>query len=281
MDHCLNEVTVEIQKANKVQSITIENSEEAENTTVHLDQRVWVKPQDELFTEIKEEIPECEFQTIVDVKDEIEEQDEQVEEEEIKINPTIICEPIEPPPTIDIPLPKVPIPKLSRINANIKVKKPRGRVGRRPRPILPMTRSIVPASTPHMDQPSTPHQIIMPPPQMPGIAYQIFLGDHGKNANNSVQYTMLQPQPVFLQQTPTSVTSQPSMVINQSYSMTQGQLQPPTKISKIAPKLFGQSYCAFCYKLFKNVNEHIKDCLLNPDSKNYKFRKIAPSNPLN
>lgn len=278
-----------------------ENNEEIETT--HGDQRLWVKPPDELFTEqIKEEIQECEYESIVDIKDEVEEP-ERIDEDDIKIEP-IMCEPIEPPiePPIEVQLPKVPIPKVKVTYSNKQNKKPRGRMGRKPRPILPMTRSLASVTTSHLEQTSSPlqashqvphqtshqapHQIIMPSPQMPGIAYQIFLGDHTKSANN-VQYTMLQPQPVFLQQTPTSVStpssvviSQPSMVINPPYQMRERKTILSPKVPKIAPKIVNQSYCSFCYKHVNNMNEHIKDCWLNPDSKNYKFRKIAPSTPL-
>lgn len=220
----------------------------------------------------------------MDVKDEIEEQE--IEENEVKIEPATICEPIDPLP-FEIKCPKVAIPKLKRTNANKKVKKPRGRTGRRPRPILPMTRPIASAGTSHLEQATTPHQIIMPSPQLPGIAYQIILGDHGKNSNNSVQYTMLQSQPMFLQQTSSSVRnsspvviSQPSHIINQAFQMTQAQIPKSSKIPKIAPKIVGQNYCSFCYKLFSNMSEHVKECWANPDSKSYKFRKIAPSTPL-
>lgn len=247
-----------------------------------------MKPLDELFTDqIKEEVPECEYQTIVDVKDEIEELEEEINELEVKIEPTIICEPIEPiepiePSRFDIKLSKVAIPKLHKVKeVKEKVKKPRGRTGRRPRPILPMTRSIPSTSTSHLEQASTPHQIIMPSPQMPGIAYQIFLGDHGKNSNNSVQYTM---QPVFLQRTPTSSASTTPVVISQSAYQTRyqtkAQIPPPPKITKIAPKLGSQVYCSYCYNPVNNMNDHIKICELNPESKNYKFRKIAPFTPL-
>lgn len=240
-----------------------------------------MKPPDELFTgQIKEEaLDEFEFQTIIDIKDEIEEPEEKIEKDSVQIEPIINCEPIE------IPLQKIPIPRLSKINANKKIKKPRGRMGRKPRPILPMTRPIVSATTPHIEPTTTPH-LIVPSPQMPGIAYQIFLGDNVKNPNNQVQYTMVQSQPVFLQQTSTSATtpssvviSQPSMVMNQTYQMTQTQVQS-IKNPKIAPKMVGQSYCSFCYKRFNNMNEHSKECWANPTSKNYKFRKIAPSIPL-
>lgn len=270
------EVTEDLEEASDaVKSIVLENHEENE-ITIHGDQRVWVKPSDELFTDqIKEEISECEYQTIIDVKDEIEE----IEEEEIKIQPPIVCEPIQPPPppppAIDIQVKKNALPKL-----NFKtVKKPRGRMGRRPRPILPMTQPIASASTSHLEQ--AQHQIIMPSPQMPGIAYQIFLGDHGKNSNNPVQYTMLQPRPVFLQQTSTPVTTPSSVMISQPYPVTRSQVSTP-KIPKIAPKssMVSQTYCSFCYKLFKNVKEHVKECWANPASKSYKFRKIAPSTPL-
>lgn len=246
-----------------------------------------MKPPDELFThEIKEELPECEYQTVVDVKDEIEEQEDEVEieieEDEMKIEPTIRCEPIDPL-TFEIQCPKIAIPRL-KTNANKRAQKPRGRMGRRPRRILPMTVPIATTNTSHIEQTSTPHQIIVPSPQMSGIAYQIFLGDHGKNSNNPVQYTMLQSQPMFLQQTPSTVNtpssvviSQSSMVINQPYQMTQAQIPAQTKITKIAPKIVGQSLCSFCYKIFNKMNEHVKECWANPDSKNYKFRKIAPS----
>ncbi|CAI6363974.1 unnamed protein product [Macrosiphum euphorbiae] len=227
----------------------------------------------ESYDEIKEEIQECEYQTIIDVKDEIEEIEE-VEEEEIKIQPTIVCEPLPPPPppAIDIQVRKVAASKVNFKTA----KKPRGRVGRRPRPILPMTRPIASASTSHLEQASTQHQLIVPSTQMPGIAYQIFLGDNVKNSNNSVQYTMLQPRPVFLQPTPTSVSNTSPVVISQSYPMTRSQVPGP-KVPKIAPKIVSQAYCSFCYKLFKNLNEHVKECWANPESKSYKFRKIAPS----
>ncbi|XP_026805199.1 uncharacterized protein LOC113548495 isoform X2 [Rhopalosiphum maidis] len=282
MDHQSTEeteVTEDLEEASDaVKSIVLENREENE-ITIHGDQRVWVKPLDELFTDqIKEEISECEYQTIIDVKDEIEEIEE-IEEEEIKIQPPIVCEPIQPPPppppAIDIQVKKIALPKL-----NFKtVKKPRGRMGRRPRPILPMTQPIASASTSHLEQ--AQHQIIMPSPQMPGIAYQIFLGDHSKNSNNPVQYTMLQPRPVFLQQTSTPVTTPSSVMISQPYPVTRSQVSTP-KIPKIAPKssMVSQTYCSFCYKLFKNVKEHVKECWANPASKSYKFRKIAPSTPL-
>lgn len=246
---------------------------------VYGDQRVWVKPPDELFTEkIKEEdLDECELQTIFDVKDEIDEPEKTVDDDCIKIEP--IESPMIESPTIEISLPKIPIPRVAKTNAYKKVKKPRGRMGRRPRPILPMTRPIASAATPHIEPTATPH-LIVPSPQMPGIAYQIFLGDHSKNPNNQVQYTMLQSQPVFLQQTSTSATTPSSVVINQpsmvhqTYQMTQTQV-PSAK----NPKIVSQSYCSFCYKLFNNMNEHSKECWANPASKS-KFRKIAPSTPL-
>ncbi|XP_025207794.1 uncharacterized protein LOC112603453 [Melanaphis sacchari] len=279
MDHQSTQETEVIENleeaSDAVKSIVLENHEENE-TAVHGDQRVWVKPSDELFTDqIKEEISECEYQTIIDVKDEIEEieEEEEEEKEDIKLQPAIVCKPIQPlppppPPAIDIQVKKVALPRL-----NFKtVKKPRGPMGRRPRPILPMTQPIASASTSHLEQTSTQHQIIMPSPQMPGIAYQIFLGDHGKNSNNPVQYTMLQPRPLFLQQTSTPVSTPSSVMISQSYPVT-------PKIPKIAPKI-SQSYCSFCYKLFNNVKEHVKECWANPASKSYKFRKIAPSTPL-
>ncbi|XP_050057883.1 max-binding protein MNT-like [Aphis gossypii] len=272
------------ESSDAVKSVILENHEENE-ITVHGDQRVWVKPSDELFTDqIKEEISECEYQTFVDVKDEIvEEEEEEEEEKEIKIQPTIVCEPIQlplpppppPPPAIDIQVKKVSLPKLNSKT----VKKPRGRMGRRPRPILPMTQPIASTSTSLLEQASTQHQIIMPSTQMPGIAYQIFLGDNGKNSNNSVQYTMLQPRPVFLQQASTPVSTPSSMMISQPYPVTRSQVST-AKIPKIAPKMMNQSYCSFCYKLFKNIKEHVKECWANPASKNYKFRKIAPSTPL-
>jgi hypothetical protein len=234
-----------------------------------------VKPKVELFTDdIKVEVLHpSEFQSYLDVKDEIEEPEEKIEKDSINIEP------------IEIPLQKIPIPRLTKINANKKIKKPRGRMGRRPRPILPMTRPIVSATTPHIEPTAAPH-LIVPSPQMPGISYQIFLGDNGKNPNNQVQYTMVQSQPVFLQQTSTSATtpssvviSQPSMVMSQTYQMTQAQVQS-VKNPKIAPKMVGQSYCLFCFKLINNMNEHSKECWANPTSKNNKFRKIAPSTPL-
>lgn len=263
------EVTEDFEEANvAVKSITLESHEENE-MAIHNDKRVWVKASDELFTDqIKEEIQECEYQTIVDVKDEIEE----VEEEEIKIQPTIVCEPIPPPPP---PAIDIQVKTISKVNFK-PVKKPRGRMGRRPRPILPMTRSIASASTSHLEQATTQHQLIVPSTQMSGIAYQIFLGDNGKNSNNPVQYTMLQPQPVFLQSSQTPVSNTSPVVISQTYPMTRSQVPNP-KIPKIAPKLVSQAYCSFCYKLFKNINEHVKECWANPESKSYKFRKIAPS----
>ncbi|XP_060873503.1 uncharacterized protein LOC132947265 isoform X2 [Metopolophium dirhodum] len=269
------EVTEDFEEANEaVKSITLESHEENE-MAIHSDKRVRVKASDELFTDqIKEEIQECEYQTIVDVKDEIEEIEE-VEEEEIKIHPTIVCEPLPPPPpppAIDIQVKKI---AASKVNFKT-VKKPRGRMGRRPRPILPMTRPIASASTSHLEQASTQHQLIVPSTQMPGIAYQIFLGDNVKNSNNPVQYTMLQPRPVFLQPSPTPVSNTSPVVISQSYPMTRSQVPSP-KIPKIARKTVSQVYCSFCYKLFKNINEHVKECWANPESKSYKFRKIAPS----
>lgn len=283
MGHHSNEETEESNDA--PQSKITGNNEETDIAAVQGDQRVWVKPPGALFTgKIKEEISECEYRTVLDIKDEVEELEGEVEEDEIKIE-SVICEPTEPPPAVQ--LPKIAIPKLPRKIVSKKAKKPRGRMGRRPRPILPMTRPIAPASTSHLEQPQTSHQIIMPSSQIPGIAYQIFLGDNGKNSSNSVQY-MLQPQPVFLQQTPTSsvsspssvVISQPSMVINQPYQMTQAQIPPLAKIPKIAPKIVGQTNCTFCYKIFNNMNEHVKECWANPDSKKYMYRKIAPSIPL-
>jgi len=289
MDHSVEEAE-ETDEGNEAVRSTIPENEETEMTTIYGDQRVWVKPPDELFThEIKEELPENECQIVVDVKDEIEEQEQEeeveieIEEDEMKVEPTIRCEPIDPL-MFEVQCPKIAIPRLPRTCANKKVQKPKGRMGRRPRPILPMTVPIATTSTSHMEQAATPHQIIVPSPQMPGIAYQIFLGDHGKNSNNPVQYTMLQSQPMFLQQTPSAVNnpssvvlSQSSVVINQSYQMTQAQIPAQTKVTKIAPKIVGQSLCSFCYKLFNNMNEHVKECWANPDSKNYKFRKIAPS----
>ncbi|XP_001942840.1 uncharacterized protein LOC100158746 isoform X2 [Acyrthosiphon pisum] len=274
------EVTEDCEEANEaVKLITLESHEENE-IEIHSDKRVWVKASDELFTDqIKEEIQECEYQTIVDVKDEIEEIEE-VEEEEIKIQPTIVCEPLPPPPPPP-PAIDIQVKKISASKVNLKtVKKPRGRMGRRPRPILPMTRPIASASTSHLEQASTQHQLIVPSTQMPGIAYQIFLGDNVKNSNNPVQYTMLQPRPVFLQPSQTSVSNTSPVVISQSYPMTRSQVPGP-KVPKIAPKIASktvcQAYCSFCYKLFKNLNEHVKECWANPESKSYKFRKIAPS----
>lgn len=259
------------------------------------DQRVWVKPVEELFTdEIKEEILDIEYQTVVEVKDEIEEERE-IEAPEIKEDPESVPELPEPPPSIEIPLPKVAIPKLHKAISLKKVTRKTRKTGNRK--ILPMTNPIAPASTSHLEQAPhqtplqtshpTSHQIIMPSSQIPGIAYQIFLGDHSKNSTNPVQYTMLQPQPVYLQQTPTSVSSasqvvmsQPSMVINQPFQMTQAEIQTSTKRRRIAPKIMTRSRkisCTFCYKLFNNLDVHLKECWLNPDSKRYKFRKIAPS----
>jgi len=275
MDHQTIEeakVTKDLKKANEVvKSITLESHEENE-MAIHSDKRVWAKASDELLTDqIKEEILEFEYNTIVDVKDEI----EKIEEEEIEIQPTNVCEPLPPPPpppTIDIQVKKI---APSKVNFKT-VKKPRGRVGRRPRPILPMTRPIASSNTSHLEQASTQHQLIVPSTQMPGIAYQIFLGDNVKTSNNPVQYTMLQPQPVFLQPSLTSVSNTSPVVISQSYPMTQSQVPGP-RIPKIAPKIASQAYCSFCYKLFKNINEHVKECWANPESKSYKFRKIAPS----
>jgi len=268
------EVTEDFEEANEaVKSITLESHEENE-MAINSDKRVWIKASDELFTDqIKEEIQECEYQTIVDVKDEIEE----IEEEEIKIQPTIVCEPLPAPPPPPPPAIDIQVKKIAPSKVNFKtVKKPRGRMGRRPRPILPMTRPIASASTSHLEQASTQHQLIVPSTQMPGIAYQIFLGDNVKNPNNPVQYTMLQPRPVFLQPSPTSVSNTSPVVISQSYPMTRSQVPSP-KIPKIARKTVSQVYCSFCYKLFKNINEHVKECWANPESKSYKFRKIAPS----
>lgn len=286
MEHCSSE------EANEAKTSTAsENNEESETFPVCGDQRVWVKPVEVLFNdEIKEEIPDIEYQTVVEVKDEIEE--EEIEALEIKVDPESVPELPEPPPSIEIPLPKVAIPKLHKA---ISLKKMTRKT--RNRKILPMTKPIAPASTSHVEQAPhqtplqtshpTSHQIIMPSSQMPGIAYQIFLGDHSKNSTNPVQYTMLQPQPVFLQQTPTSVSSasqvvmsQPSMVISQPFQMTQAQIQTSTKMPQIAPKVVTRSRkssCTFCYKLFYNLDAHLKECWLNPDSKRYKFRKIAPS----
>lgn len=258
-----------------VKSITNENHEENE-MAVHGDKRVWVKASDALFTDqIKEEIQECEYQTIIDVKDEIEEiEEEEEEEEENKIQPTIVREQIPPPPpAIDIQVKKVNVSKVGFKT----VKKPKGQIGRKPRPILPMTRPIASASTSHLEQASTQHQLIMPSTQVPGIAYQIFLGDHGKNSNNPVQYTMLQPRPVFLQSSPTSAVSNTSpVVISQSYPVTRSQVSGPI-VPKIAPKVVSQTYCSFCYKFFKDMKEHVQLCWANPASKSYKYRKIAPS----
>lgn len=283
----MNQSTSEVEIYETASTDSHDTKENIEKISIQGDQRVWVKPLDALFTEqIKQEASdECEYQTIVDVKDEIEEEDEEgkKEEEEEKEMTIELCEPIELPTK---KLTKVAIPKL-RSNTDKKVKKPRGRLGRRPRPILPMTRSmttITSANTTHLEQ--TQHQLIMPSPQIPGIAYQIILGDHKTaNVNNPVQYTMIQPQPVFLQQTPTStstssvVISQPpqGVVINQPYQMTQAQHSVTSKVTKIAPKMTGQSLCKFCCTWRKNINEHLKECLANPDCKNYKFRKIAPS----
>lgn len=266
-------------------SETPENNEV--ETSVHEDKRLWVKPVDKLFIDkIKEEVSDCEYQTFVDVKDEIEEVEEKVEELPTKqIVKFELISKQGPPPLVDIRMPKVVIPKVHKTAPNKKVKLPKGRKCRKPRAILPMTQPIASASTSHLEQTPTSHQIIMPSSQMPGIAYQIILGDHNTNSNTPVQYTMLQHQPVFLQQTPTSVStpspvviSQPSMVINQSYQMSQTQVQPSAKVSKITTR--SRSSCLFCYKLFNNVNEHIKECWLNPDSTRYKFRKIAPSTSL-
>jgi len=277
VDHYSTEETEEIGEINEaIPPIASENIREPELTSVHGDQRVWIKPPDVLFTDqIKEEVPEYEYETIIEVKDEIEE----IKEDIVKIEPTKNCEPIKIPPLVDVEIPKVVKPKIYKKKVNKRLKKPTKRVGLRPRPILPMTQPIASVSTSHLEQVSTPHQIIMPSTQMAGIAYQIFLGDHSKNSNNPVQYTMLQPQSVFLQQNPTSVSTSSSVVISQPYQMTQAQIPAP-KIPKIAPKIVGQSYCSFCYQLFNNINGHIKDCWLNPDSKSYKFRKIAPSTPL-
>lgn len=309
-----------------VRSPTIlKNNEETEATAVSGDQRVWVKPPDALFTDqIKEEDPECEYQTIVDVKEEIEEveegemkEDEMIEnnlkEEERKRSCQIVKK-----PTFEIQLSKLALlnrPKPSKMNASSKqVKTPKIRMGRRcrPRPILP-TRPILPmtdrpTTSTSLEQPSTQHQILMPSPSVPGIAYQIFLGDRLKNTNSPVQYAMLQSQPMFLQQTPSSVAtpssvvmsspnmvmsqppvvmsqpsvvmSQPSIVVSQPFPMTRSKTQKPSSNKLIAPKIVGQSHCLFCFKLFSNLNEHVKECWANPESKNYKYRKIAPSTPL-
>eukprot|EP00102_Acyrthosiphon_pisum_P026058 XP_016663268.1 PREDICTED: uncharacterized protein LOC107884839 [Acyrthosiphon pisum] len=264
------ELTKDSEKANEVAKLITLKRHEKDEREILSDKRVCVKASDELFTDqIKEEIQECDYHTTFDIKDEVEE----VEKEEIKIQPTIVCEPLPPPPAaIDIQKKKI---GASKVNLKT-VKKPRGRMGRRPRPILPMTRPIASASTSHLEQASTKHQLIVPSTQMPGIAYQIFLGDNIKNSNNPIQYTMLQPQPVFLQPSPTSVSNTSSVMISQSYSMTQSQVPGP-KIPEIAPKIVSQGYCSFCYKHFKNLNEHVKECWANPESKSYKYRKIAPS----
>lgn len=284
--HATEETEIITEKVNEPRiSETPENNEV--ETSVHGDKRLWVKPVNKLFIDkIKEEGSDCEYQTFLDVKDEIDEVEEKVEE--LQTKQIVKFEPISkqgPPPLVEIRMPKVAIPKIHKTISNKKVKLPKGRRCRKPRAILPMAQPIASASTSHLEQTPTSHQIIMPSSQMPGIAYQIILGDHSKNSNTPVQYTMLQHQPVFLQQTPTSVStpssvviSQPSMVINQSYQMTQTQVQPSAKVSKIATR--SRSSCLFCYKLFSNLNEHLKECWLNPNSTRYKFRKIAPSTSL-
>lgn len=323
VDHNTTEETGGANEA--VQSPTrFENNEETEMAAVPGDQRVWVKPPDALFTDkIKEEGPECEYQTIVDVKEEIEEveEDEMIEndtkEEERKRSFQLVKK-----PTFEIQLSKLALlnrPNTNKISTNCKqVKTPKIRMGRRcrprakPRPILP-TRPILPmtdrpTTSTSLEQPSTQHQIIMPSSSVPGIAYQIFLGDRLKNANSPVQYAMLQSQPMFLQQTPSSVAtpssvvmsqptmvmsqppvimsqpsvvmSQPPIVVSQPFPMTRSKTQKPSSNKIIAPKIAGQNHCSFCYKLFNNLNDHIKECWANPESKNYKFRKIAPSTPL-
>lgn len=298
MEHQLFEDTIET--TNLTES---ENYEESETLPVHGDQRVWVKRVEELFTdEIKKEIPDIEIHTIVDIKDEIKVEDEEVEEEEeeeeefeaseYKEGSESVPDSSEPPALIQIPLPKVAIPK---IHSAISLKKVTRKLRRRRnRTILPMDAHVAPASTSHMGQVPlqtsypTPHQIIMPSSQMPGIAYQIILGDHNKNSTNPVRYTMIQPQPMFIQQTPTSVSSaspvvmnQPSMVINQPFHMNQSPIQSSTKVPHSASKKIISSSrkarCLFCYKLFHNLDVHFKECWLNPDSSCYKFRKIAPS----
>lgn len=180
-----------------------------------------------------------------------------------------------------VQVPKVVIPKSKVTNTNKNVKKTRGRMCRKPLPRLYKTQHIVPASTSQFSQGLTAHQIIMPPPQTSGITYQIYLDDHTKIANNSVQYALLESQPVFLQQTPTSVSipssvvsSQPSDVNIQPYKLRERNILP--KIPKTVKQV---NNCSFCYKRYKNMNEHIKNCQFNPDSRNYKFRKIAPYNP--
>ncbi|XP_050428683.1 uncharacterized protein LOC126838366, partial [Adelges cooleyi] len=263
----------------QISAHSLNDNEESELTFAQADCRVWVKPADVLFTDnIKDEL---EFQSVVEVKD------EEIEEKDMKI---IEIEQREPPKAIaiDNQPQKFVIPKLKKINSFINesiTKRKKRNVNKlrtsRPRPILPMTQTVTSTNHPQLDQTSKPSQIIMPSPQMPGISYQIILGDHKTaNTNNQVQYAMLQPQPLFLQQTPTSVTSssmvinQPSqgMVINQPYQMIQTTAQLPS-----ANKIVAHDYCTYCFTVVNNMNEHVMECWANPNSKNYKFRKIAPS----
>lgn len=109
---------------------------------------------------------------------------------------------------------KVAIPKL-KSNARIVVKKPSSSKPKF-KPILPLTQprtTSVSANTTHLKQGQHQHQLIMPPSQLPGITYQIFLGkQQTANSNNMLQYTMLQPQPVILQQTSSSDFSSSQVV---------------------------------------------------------------------
>ncbi|XP_050533117.1 uncharacterized protein LOC126901033 [Daktulosphaira vitifoliae] len=247
--------------------------------------RLRVKPLDALFNEkIKEEsIDDCISQTIIELKN------EDINEEENKKE--IFVDKREPPKAIAInnKQQKVAIPKLKRINSFInesikksKVKNTYKLRSSKPRAILPMKHSTISAKVSKLDQTPNSGQILMPSPQMSGIAYQIILKNHETtNANNQLQYTMLQPQSLFLQQTPNSATSSSSvminqssqsMVINQPYQVTQTTAQIP-----VPNKIVAQNYCTFCYCVVNNMNDHLIECWANPNSKNYKFRKIAPS----
>lgn len=232
----------ETEEANEVvKSILSVNNEVAGMTTIQGNQRVYANHLNEWITDVK--YPECKFHTIMDIKDEIEEEEEEdIKEQGEKINPTIRCKPSK----LEVQRSKIVKPNLQKKNA--KKPKSRGRTGLRPRPrpIMPKAQPITPASTPCLEQASTSHQIIMPPTQMPGIAYHIVLGDHNEHFNNPVQYAVLQPQPMFLQQTSSTVNNtssvvinQSSMVINKSYQVAQAQIShpPPPKLIKIAPKL--------------------------------------------
>lgn len=143
--------------------------------------------------------------------------------------------------------------------------------------------------------PSPPVTALAPVHQIPiqisnsGISYQIVLSSNNpivENSNDSVQYTLVRPQDVFLQQTATPVNASSPVVISQPSVPIENQLLEdqivyvkeingtPVEVTFASNE---RTYCVYCDKHFKNAAEHEKLCWTNPKSKNYKFRKIAPT----